>query len=100
MRQEYILHEHSSGVLTPVAVIYRRKELSQTEPCPFCGCSHAHGIGDGLRVPRCILIHVRGVPTPPKDRIMASDGTILLKENGYYLKTDPTIESIFDTTKT
>lgn len=94
MEKEYIFHKG-----TPVAAIYRKKETSQTEPCPFCSCSHSHGFGDGPRVPHCVLIHVKGVPYPPKDRIMASDGTILLKENGYYLITDPTIESIFDTKK-
>lgn len=81
----------------PVAIIYRKTEMSQTEPCPFCGCSHSHGVPDGFRVPHCIVIHKRGIPAYPKENIIASDGTELLKEFGYYVKTDNRIESVFDT---
>lgn len=81
----------------PVAVIYRKREKSQTEACPFCGCSHAHGVPDGFRVPHCVTIHKRGVAIPPKELVVASDGTELLKANGYYIITDGSIKSMFDT---
>lgn len=80
----------------PVAIIYRKNEKSQTEPCPFCGCSHSHGVPDGFRVPHCVTIHKRGVAIEPKQMIVAKDGTQLLRAVGYYVQTEPTIQSIFD----
>lgn len=80
----------------PVAMIYRKFEKSQTESCPFCGCSHAHGMPDGFRVPHCVTIHKKGVAIPPKEVFVADDGTECLRVNGYYLVTDNSIVSMFD----
>lgn len=79
---EYEIHDG-----TPIAVIYRNYASGQTLECPFCGCSHAHGAQDGHRITHCITIHRRGVRYDPRDRVLASDGTPLLRSDGYMLRT-------------
>lgn len=62
----------------PFAVLYRESENSRTEICPFCGKSHSHGIGDGHRQAHCI--------DGNKD-ILAEDGTVLIQDHGYIIRT-------------
>jgi hypothetical protein len=62
------------------AILYRHTEGSPTELCPFCGACHVHGSNDGFRTAHCM-----------KDRadayVVTNDGTKLLREKGYILKT-------------
>jgi hypothetical protein len=39
-------------------VLKQDPTTGMTEPCPFCGESHCHGIGDGHRVVHCFEHHV------------------------------------------
>src|SRR3990167_2759068 len=46
----YVILHRKSDSLRPIDIDARR-----CEPCPFCRCRHTHGLGDGHRVPHCIL---------------------------------------------
>lgn len=84
------------------AIIYRRNNLGQTEPCPFCGASHSHGPIDGHRVAHCVPMWKKGV-TPnmvqPMNTIMyPQTGQIVDRKDGYIVRTVPEItDSIFNT---
>ena len=39
-------------------VLKQDPATGMTEPCPFCGESHFHGVGDGRRVVHCFEHHV------------------------------------------
>ena len=62
------------------AILYRDTESAPTDPCPFCGCCHSHGSGDGFRVAHCM-----------KDGavvfVVAQDGTKMYQKDGYIIKT-------------
>lgn len=91
MLREYEIHD---GKL--IAVIFRTKETGQTEPCPFCGLSHKHGIGDGHRVAHCVSYHHKGKLVLPKDTFITKNGRIIFRDNGYIVRTVANIEnSIF-----
>lgn len=60
------------------AVIRRDSEESKTDPCPFCGERHIHGIGDGHRTAHC---------RKGSTEILAADGTVLFQKHGYMLRT-------------
>lgn len=77
--QDYEIHDGLA-----YAVLWRDKERSLTDPCPFCGKRHQHGLTDGHRGIHC-----------HKGSIMAlsRDGTILLQERGYILRTRAEISS-------
>lgn len=80
----------------PVAILYRRSPIGQTEPCPFCTQSHSHEEGDGLRKPHCKPYWNKGL-THPKEQITAGDGQILSKADGYFIRCDPgLVGSIFE----
>lgn len=38
----------------PDKILCRDTVGSPTDPCPFCGKRHVHGIPDGWRVPHCL----------------------------------------------
>jgi len=60
------------------AVLWRDTQKSKTDPCPFCGKRHTHGLGDGHRVAHCV---------DGNNQAKAKDGTILEKEHGYIIRT-------------
>ena len=62
----------------PYPVLYRDKDKTKTEICPFCGKGHIHGIGDGHRIAHC---------TDGSKEITTDDGTVLIQKNGYILHT-------------
>ncbi len=72
---EYETHD---GIV--FAVLWRESEQAKTLPCPFCGDRHTHGIGDGHRIPHCIN---------PKEKVTASDGTVIFAKRGYIIRTLP-----------
>lgn len=67
----------------PTYILVRKKyikgESNKTEKCAFCGHSHIHGEGDGLRGAHC--------NSGSKESIIAPDGTILYQNDGYVIKT-------------
>jgi len=64
-------------------VLYRQTSKARTDPCPFCLAMHSHGLGDGHRVGHC-------TPQYGRSSIFTIDGTALLKDYGYIVKTrDP-----------
>lgn len=92
MKQQYEIHNG-----TPIAVILRTKDTGQTEPCPFCGLSHKHGIQDGHRVAHCVPYHHKGKLILPKDSFISEDEQIIWRDNGYMVRTVENIEnSIFE----
>ena len=80
----------------PVAILFRSKTKDRTEPCPFCAQTHKHGYPDGHRNDHCgdnITFRstrwgLQEVKLTP-DSIIAADGTILKRENGYIIRTRP-----------
>ncbi|MDD3814370.1 MAG: GIY-YIG nuclease family protein [Desulfocapsaceae bacterium] len=62
------------------AIIWRDEHDSMTDFCPFCGKRHYHGTDDGHRVKHC-----HGGST----EIKTNDGTVLLQDHGYIIKTRP-----------
>lgn len=62
------------------AVIWRDEEDSMTDFCPFCGKRHYHGTGDGHRARHC---------HGGDSEIKTNDGTVLLRDHGYIIKTRP-----------
>lgn len=62
---------------TPLLVLYRDTETSDTDECPFCGSNHSHGTNDGHRVAHC--------ETGSKQSIVADDGTKLFQSDGYVI---------------
>lgn len=65
---------------TPVLVLNRKSNMTQTEKCGFCGHKHEHGTDDGHRVAHC--------GDDAKIEITAHDGTILKRSNGYVIRTN------------
>jgi len=61
-------------------VLCRDTPKAKTDPCPFCLCTHSHGLGDGHRVEHCHPQHSR-------ETITTVDGTILHRDNGYIILT-------------
>ena len=60
-------------------VLWREKEKSETEFCPFCGKRHIHGKGDGHRVSHC---------TSGEDIFTRkSDGKVFKQSQGYIVRT-------------
>ncbi len=64
------------------AVLERETEEDPTDPCPFCGRQHRHGISDSHRVAHCNPNHP-GV----LQQITRKDGTVLRMADGYILRT-------------
>lgn len=62
----------------PYAILWRDEENASTDHCPFCGKRHTFGTGDGHSVVHCSS----GV-----DMILAKDGTNLIKDKGYIIRT-------------
>jgi hypothetical protein len=60
------------------AVVYRDKENTATEACPFCGQRHIHGISDGHRVARC---------SKGSEQVVSENGTVLEQKMGYIIRT-------------
>lgn len=60
------------------AVLHRETQGAVTERCPFCWTPHRHGIPDGHRVPHCV---------GGWESIVAADGTVLQRADGYIAKT-------------
>ena len=70
-------YEIEDGV--PYAVLWRDTVKTQTDPCPFCGREHTHGIGDGHRGPHCYG-EINKIAR-------AKDGTVLEQKKGYMVRT-------------
>ncbi len=67
-------------------VLYRQTVKSSTDPCPFCGRKHTHGIGDGDRTPHCYdydAPYVLGRDVIFKNK----DGLQFSGRDDYYIKT-------------
>ena len=60
------------------AVVYREKGSDKIKVCPFCNKSHSHSSGDGHRNTHCTTDSFYHV-------VVASDGTIMKKSDGYYI---------------
>jgi hypothetical protein len=69
----YEIHE---GVA--FAVLYRENAKSRTEPCPFCGVGHIHGVPDGHRIAHCLA---------GCEEIHSVDGILLRRDKGYIVRT-------------
>lgn len=81
----------------PIAIIYRNSPTSQTEPCPFCGASHAISGEDALYSARCIPMHKKGMGTnlvDPKEQI-TWEGMTALRSDGFLLRTVGIEDSMF-----
>ncbi len=59
-------------------VLWREDAESLTEPCPFCGIKHFHGVQEGYRKAHCSTNNATTV---------AKDGTKLYQEHGYIVRT-------------
>ncbi len=89
-----ICENYETYLGNPVAVLFRKDNTSQTEPCPFCAQRHKHGYPDGHRNDHCgdnvtfkrTRWGYQEVKLTP-DEIIASDGTILKRANGYIIRT-------------
>lgn len=69
-------YEICNGI--PYAILWRDAENASTDHCPFCGKRHTHGAGDGHKVVHC----TSGVKI-----ILAKDGTNLIRDKGYIIRT-------------
>ena len=78
---QFAEYEMLNGV--PYAVLWRDSPIvlgeTQTDPCPFCGKGHLHGVGDGHRVSHC--------GNEAKQTARAKDGTVLKEKDGYIIRT-------------
>ena len=76
---QFAEYEMLNGV--PCAVLWRDTDVidESTDPCPFCGKGHLHGVSDGHRVPHC--------GNEAKQTAHAKDGTVLKQEKGYIIRT-------------
>lgn len=84
------------------AIIYRKSETSQTEPCPFCGASHFLPGTDGHRAAICIPSFKigKGAKLVKPKRVVVYEGLVATIYEGYILRTEPEIEnSIFNRKK-
>jgi len=68
------------------AIIYRKKESEDTDPCPFCGKPHRHGEGFGHRITHCKDELIKGKNHPSPNSCLLSDGTKAFREDGYLLR--------------
>lgn len=77
-RPEYIFNDGK-----PIAILYKKFRAELTDPCPFCGRKHGHGIGiisthSGHRLTHCD-------ESIAKAQITAKDGTKILLSDGYVI---------------
>lgn len=61
----------------PYLILKRKIGSEKTDECAFCGKRHIHGRGEGHRIVHCL--------TGGNESVVATDGTILYKKDGYII---------------
>jgi len=84
--RKYAVGEMYFGRLTLVLHRHPRKP-DRTEICPFCGCYHIHGSGDGHRTPHCATNKYGCEFVMGGDVIFKNkDGEVFDAKDGYILR--------------
>lgn len=68
------------------AIIYQKKGSEYTDPCPFCGKPHRHGVVLGHLIAHCKDERIKGKIHPMPDSCLLSDGSKAFREDGYLLR--------------